>query len=148
MQAWLYEHYLWVKAGHIIAMVAWMAGMLYLPRLFVYHTGAAPKSELSETLKVMEARLLRIIMNPAMGLTWLFGLALVWGNPALLQEGWLHVKLTGVLLLSGLHGLLSRHRKAFAADANVHTAKYFRYLNEVPTVLLIVIVIMVVVRPF
>lgn len=148
MQAFLYEHYLWIKALHIIAMVAWMAGMLYLPRLFVYHTGAAKGSELSETLKIMERRLLRIIINPAMILTWVFGLSLVWANPSLLQEGWLHVKLTGVLLLQVVHAMLSRHRKQFAADANVHSIKYYRCLNEVPTVLLIVIIIMVVVRPF
>lgn len=148
MQDFIYTHYLWFKAGHVIAMVAWMAGMFYLPRLFVYHVDAKKGGELSETLKVMERRLMRIIINPAMGLTWLFGLGLLWANPALLQEGWIHVKLTAVLLLSGLHGMLSRHRKQFAADANTHSAKYYRYLNEVPTVLLIIIVIMVVVRPF
>jgi putative membrane protein len=148
MQMFLYEHYLWLKSLHIIAMVAWMAGMFYLPRLFVYHCGAGKGSELSETLKVMERRLLRAIINPAMIATWVFGLLLLWANPELLQEGWLHVKLTGVVLLSGLHGMLSRHRKQFAVDANRHTAKYYRVLNEVPTILLIVIVIMVVVRPF
>lgn len=148
MQGFLYEHYLWVKAAHIVAVISWMAGMFYLPRLFVYHVGAARGSGLSETLKVMEARLLRIIINPAMILTWLFGLALVWANPALLQEGWLHVKFTGVLLLSGLHGLFARHRKQFANDANVHSAKYYRYLNEAPTLLMVIIVVMVVVRPF
>lgn len=148
MQTFIYEHYLWFKAGHIIAMVAWMAGMFYLPRLFVYHVAAAKGSELSETLKVMERRLLRAIINPAMILTWVFGLCLVWANPALMQEGWLHVKLTGVLLLQLVHAMLSRHRKQFAADANTHSAKYYRYLNEAPTILLIVIVIMVVVRPF
>lgn len=148
MEAFIYAHYLWFKAGHVIAMVAWMAGMFYLPRLFVYHVGAVKGGELSETLKIMERRLLRAIINPAMGLTWLFGLALVWAQPEVMQEGWIHVKLTAVLLLSGLHGMLSRHRKQFAADANQHSAKYYRALNEVPTVLLVIIVAMVVVRPF
>jgi len=148
MQEFIYTHYLWFKAGHVIAMVAWMAGMFYLPRLFVYHADAPKGGELSETLKIMERRLLRAIINPAMGLTWLFGLSLLWANPALMQEGWIHVKLTGVLLLTGLHGMLARHRKQFAADANTHSHKYYRALNEVPTVLLVIIVIMVVVRPF
>ncbi len=148
MQEFLFAHYLGLKAAHVISMVAWMAGMFYLPRLFVYHTGAAAGSELSETLKTMERRLLRAIINPAMCATWLFGLLLLYANPALMQEGWLHVKLTAVLLLSGLHGMLSRHRKQFAADRNVHSARYYRILNEVPTVLLVIIVIMVIVRPF
>lgn len=148
MQEFIYAHYLWFKAGHIVAMVAWMAGMFYLPRLFVYHAGAAKGSELSETLKVMERRLLRAIINPAMIATWFFGLCLLYANPALMGDGWIHVKLTAVLILSGIHGMLARHRKQFAADANVHSAKYYRVLNEAPTVLLVVIVIMVVVRPF
>lgn len=148
MQQFLYEHYLWLKSLHIIAMVAWMAGMFYLPRLFVYHVSATKGGELSETLKVMERRLLRIIINPAMAFTWVFGLLLLWANPSLMQEGWIHVKLTAVLLLSGLHGLLARHRKQFFKDANVHSERYYRVMNEVPTVLLILIVIMVVVRPF
>lgn len=148
MQHFLYEHYLWLKSLHIIAMVAWMAGMFYLPRLFVYHVNAAKDGELSETLKVMERRLLRIIINPAMSFTWIFGLLLLWANPSLMQEGWIHVKLTAVLLLSALHGLLARHRKQFLKDANVHTERYYQILNEVPTVLLILIVVMVVVRPF
>jgi len=148
MQAFLYEYYLWLKSFHIIAMVAWMAGMFYLPRLFVYHVDAAKGGELSETLKVMERRLLRIIVNPAMGLTWLFGLLMLWANPALLQEGWIHVKLTAVLILSAMHGMLSRHRKQFLNDANVHSARYYRILNEVPTLLLVIIVLMVILRPF
>jgi putative membrane protein len=148
MQTFLEDYYRWFMAGHIVAMIAWMVGMFYLPRLFVYHVGAAPGSELSETLKVMERRLMRIIVNPAMGLTWLFGLIMLYAHPYLLQEGWLHVKITAVLLMSALHGMFSRNRKQFLRDQNVHSARYYRILNEVPTVLLIIIVIMVIVRPF
>lgn len=148
MQEFLYEHYLWVKSLHIIAMVAWMAGMFYLPRLFVYHVGATKGGELSETLKVMERRLLRIIMNPALILTWVFGVLLLKANPAVVQDGWIHVKLTAVVLLTVLHGLLARHRKQFLNDANTRTARYYRIINEVPTVLLILIVILAIVRPF
>ncbi|NBX66728.1 MAG: protoporphyrinogen oxidase HemJ [Proteobacteria bacterium] len=148
MQQFFYEHYLWLKSFHIIAMVAWMAGMFYLPRLFVYHVKAGRGGELSETLKIMERRLLRIIINPAMALTWIFGLLLLWANPSLMQEGWIHVKLTTVLLLTGLHGLMARHRKQFERDENRHTERYYRILNEVPTVLLVIIVLMVVLRPF
>lgn len=148
MQAFIYGHYSWFVAAHVISMVAWMAGMFYLPRLFVYHAGATKGSELSETLKIMERRLLRAIINPSMIATFVFGICLLYANPALLQEGWIHVKLTCVLLMTGIHGMLSRHRKQFAADANMHSAKYYRYLNEAPTLLLIVIVVMVIVRPF
>lgn len=148
MQSFLYEHYLGIKALHIIAMVAWMAGMLYLPRLYVYHAGAVAGGELSETLKVMERRLLRFIINPAMIVTWLCGVAMIYANPALLHDGWLHVKLTALLLMQVVHAMLARHRKQFLRDANTHSARYYRILNEVPTVLLIVIVVMVVLRPF
>lgn len=148
MQDFVMAHYYWFVAFHVISMVAWMAGMLYLPRLFVYHAAAAKGSELSETLKIMERRLLRAIINPAMILTWAFGLTMILSNPSLMTEGkWLHIKLTCVLLLQVIHAMLSRHRKQFAADANVHSAKYYRVLNEIPTVLLVIIVIMVVVRP-
>lgn len=148
MQEWLYAHYLWVKAGHVIAVMAWMAGMLYLPRLFVYHAGAAAGSELSETLKIMERRLLRAIINPAMILSFLFGGLMIFANPAIMQGGWIHVKLTAVILLTLIHGMLARHRKQFAQDRNVHSAKYYRFLNEAPTLLMVIIVIMVIVRPF
>lgn len=148
MQNFVLEHYQWFKALHLIAVIVWMAGMFYLPRLFVYHCGAAKGSEMSETFKIMERRLLRIIINPAMIAAWVLGGLLLWAYPSLLGDGWIHVKLTAVLLLSALHGLLSRHRKQFARDENVHSAKYYRILNEVPTVLLIIIVIMAVVKPF
>ena len=139
--------YLWIKALHIIAVIAWMAGMLYLPRLFVYHCEAEPGSRQSETFKVMERRLLRAIMNPAMIATWLLGLWLAWsGN--FLSAPWLHGKLLLVLVMSGVHGMLVRWMKDFAADRNRHTQKFFRIMNEVPTVLMIGIVILVVVKPF
>jgi putative membrane protein len=141
------ELYLWLKALHIIAVIAWMAGMLYLPRLFVYHCSAAPGSVQSETFKVMERRLLRAIINPAMVASWVLGLWLAWsGN--FLSAPWLHGKLVLVLVMSGVHGMLARWMKDFAADRNRHTQKFFRIMNEVPTVLMIGIVILVVVKPF
>jgi len=141
------ELYLWLKALHIIAVIAWMAGMLYLPRLFVYHCDAALGSVQSETFKVMERRLLRAIINPAMVASWVLGLWLAWsGN--FLSAPWLHGKLVLVLVMSGVHGMLARWMKDFAADRNRHTQKFFRIMNEVPTVLMIGIVILVVVKPF
>jgi putative membrane protein len=139
-----------VKAFHIIAVIAWMAGMLYLPRLFVYHADAAPGTQLSETLKVMETRLLRAIINPAMAATWILGLLLVFAFNVvdIRTDGWLHAKLTLVLIMSGLHGVFSRWRKDFAADRNQRTARFYRIANEVPTVLMIAIVLLVVVKPF
>lgn len=139
-----------VKAFHIIAVIAWMAGMLYLPRLFVYHADAAPGTQLSETLKVMEARLLRMIINPAMGATWILGLLLVFAFDVvdIRTDGWLHAKLTLVLIMSGLHGVFSRWRKDFAADRNQRSARFYRIANEAPTVLMVAIVLLVVVKPF
>ena len=141
--------YPWIKALHVIAVISWMAGMLYLPRLFVYHVDAAPGSDKSETFKVMEQRLLRAIINPAMGLAWIFGLLML-ATPGIVDwsEGWIYVKLAAVVLMSGLHGQLSRWRKDFEADRNRRSARFYRLVNEVPTVLLIVIVIMVIVKPF
>ncbi|MCP4327004.1 MAG: protoporphyrinogen oxidase HemJ [Alphaproteobacteria bacterium] len=143
------DGYLWLKALHIISMIAWMAGMLYLPRLFVYHCDAAPGSELSETLKVMERRLLRAIINPAMIATFAFGIWLLL-TPGIVdwQAGWIYVKLVAVVALSAVHGLYARWRKDFAADGNTRPARFYRLWNEVPTVLMVVIVIMVIVRPF
>ena len=142
--------YLWLKAFHIIAVIAWMAGMLYLPRLFVYHATSTPGSEQSETFKVMERRLLKAIINPAMIATWVLGLSLIWlmGRQAFAQAHWLHAKLALVLAMSGLHGYLARQVKQFAADHNRHTARFFRIINEVPTALLIVIVLLAVLKPF
>jgi putative membrane protein len=142
--------YLYLKAFHIIAVIAWMAGMLYLPRLFVDHCAAAPGSVQSETFKVMEGRLLRLIINPAMIATWLLGLTLIWlmGWDAFRAAHWLHAKLVLVLAMSALHGLLARWVKQFGRDANPHSAKFYRIINEIPTVLLIAIVILAVVKPF
>ena len=139
--------YDWLKALHVISVIAWMAGMLYLPRLFVYHTGAKPGSEMSETFKVMERRLLRAIINPAMTAAWVFGLWMAWEGD-LWDQHWFHAKLALVIAMSSLHGFLSRWRRDFAADANRHSARFYRIINEVPTVLLIGIVILVIVKPF
>lgn len=140
--------YPWIKALHVIAVVAWMAGLFYLPRLFVYHAAAPVGSQTSETFKVMEGKLLRIIMNPAAIATWAFGIAMVAIHPALLGQGWLIVKLVFVVGLTGLHHAMMAWRRAFAEDRNRKSERYFRIANEIPTLALIVIVIMVVVRPF
>ena len=141
------EVYDWIKAIHVIAVIAWMAGMLYLPRLFVYHCDAAAGSELSETLKVMERRLLRIIINPAMVITWILGLWLAW-QASWYTAGWFHAKFALVIALSGVHGHFSKAVRQFAEDQNTRTGKYWRLMNEVPTILMIVIVILVIVKPF
>jgi putative membrane protein len=141
----LYE---WLKAFHIIAVIAWMAGMLYLPRLFVYHCAADAGSTQSETFKVMERRLLRAIMNPAMIVTWALGLWLAWYGGWFASGGWLHAKLVLLILLSGLHGMMSRYVRDFAADRNRKSARFYRIFNEIPTVLMIAIVVLAVVKPF
>jgi putative membrane protein len=138
---------LWLKAFHIMAVVAWFAGLFYLPRLFVYHANAKPGSELSETFKVMEHRLLTAIMTPAMAIVWLTGLTLASWEGAF-SDGWLHAKLALVFLLSGYQGALSRWTRDFAADRNTRSAKFYRIANEVPTVFLIAIVLLVVLKPF
>lgn len=141
--------YMWVKALHVISIVAWMAGLLYLPRLFVYHTQAAAGSETSETFKVMERRLLRAIMNPAMIAAYLFGIWMIALDPSIFKQGgWLHAKLLFVLGLTAVHMLLARWRKEFAEDRNTRPQRFFRIVNEVPTVLMIGIVILVIVKPF
>ena len=140
--------YLWLKALHIIAVISWMAGLFYLPRLYVYHTMASKGSELSEMLKIMERKLLRIIINPAMILSWVFGLVMIYKNQPMLHEGWLHVKLAALVLLQIFHAFLSRWRKQFLRDENMHSEKFYRAINEVPTVLMIVIVFMVILKPF
>jgi putative membrane protein len=139
--------YLWIKALHIIAVMSWMAALLYMPRLFIYHTDAAPGSEQSETFKMMEQRLLKVIMNPAMMITWVLGLYLAWSVYGF-QGGWLHAKLFLVVLLTGVHMLFSRAVRTFARDENTHSARYWRLMNEAPTLLMILIVIMAVVKPF
>ena len=149
MTEFLLLHYDLIKSFHVIAVISWMAGMLYLPRLYVYHANADKGSELSETFKIMERKLLRIIINPAMILSWIFGGAMFTANPDLLHSGgWVHVKLTAVVFMQIFHAFLSRWRKAFLKDKNKHPASFYRIVNEVPTVLMIVIVIMAIVRPF
>ncbi|MGB0672000.1 MAG: protoporphyrinogen oxidase HemJ [Rhodospirillales bacterium] len=141
--------YFWIKALHVICVMAWMAGLFYLPRLYVYHAEAEVGSELSETLKVMERRLLRAIMNPAMIASFVFGGLLLANLPAASwSDGWLHVKLLMVLVLAGMHGAMAKWRKVFLADANTKPHTYYRFMNEVPTVAMIVLVIMAVVKPF
>lgn len=139
--------YLWLKAIHVIAVIAWMAGMLYLPRLFVYHADAEIGSKQSETFKVMERRLLRAIINPAMAVTWVLGLWLAYDS-GFYASGWFHAKFALVLAMSALHGFYARWMKDFAADRNTHSAKFYRIMNEVPTVLMIAIVCLVIVKPF
>ncbi|HYM33566.1 MAG TPA: protoporphyrinogen oxidase HemJ [Candidatus Cybelea sp.] len=141
------DYYAWLKALHILSVIAWMAGMLYLPRLFVYHAASKAGSEQSETFKVMERRLMRGIINPAMIATWIFGLSLA-AMGGLWHAPWLHAKLLLVLILSGIHGLLSRWRRDFERDANRHSQRFYRVINEAPAVLLIGIVLLVVLKPF
>lgn len=139
--------YEWAKALHVIAVISWMAGMLYLPRLFVYHCEAEIGSKQSESFKVMERRLLKAIINPAMVLTWILGLYLAWSGHWF-TAGWFHAKLTLVLIMSGVHGFLSARVRDFAQDKNTRSAKFYRIINEVPTILMILIVILVIVKPF
>ena len=139
--------YEWIKALHIISVITWMAAIFYLPRLYVYHCGAAAGSEQSETFKIMERRLLRAIMNPAMIATWGFGLWLMVLREAWL-EPWFHAKLLLLLLMTVFHMALAQWRRAFAGDANRHGEKFYRIANEVPTVLMVLIVILAVVEPF
>ncbi len=139
--------YLWLKALHVIAVIAWMAALLYLPRLMVYHCDAEPGSKQSETFKLMERRLLRFIANPAMIASWLFGIALMFEG-ASYRVGWMQAKFVLVLALSALHGLNAKWTKDFAADRNRRPARFYRIMNEVPTLLMIGIVILVIVKPF
>ena len=141
--------YPWLKALHIISVIAWMAGLLYLPRLFVYHADAAPGSAQSETFKVMERRLYGAIIRPAMILTLLFGILLA-GVPGVVDwhMGWMHTKLLLVVGLLAFTHLLSRWRRGFERDTNRHPARFYRLVNEIPTVLMVLIVILVVVKPF
>jgi len=139
--------YLWLKALHIIAVVAWMAGMLYLPRLFVYHAAAKPGSELAETFKTMEFRLLNFIMTPAMIVAWIVGIVLLLQGQWL-GAGWFHAKFAAVLAMTALHGLFSLWVNEFRFDRNRHSQKFYRIVNEIPTGLLIIIVVLVAVKPF
>ncbi|HEY6858630.1 MAG TPA: protoporphyrinogen oxidase HemJ [Pseudolabrys sp.] len=139
--------YPWFKALHIIAVIAWMAGMLYLPRLFVYHTTAKPDSALSETFKTMERRLLTFIMLPAMIVSWIVGIVLLLQGQWL-SAGWLHAKLVAVVAMTILHGLFAHWVNEFRFDRNRHSQKFYRIVNEIPTALLIVIVVLAAVKPF
>lgn len=148
MQDFLITNYDWLRALHVIAVISFMAGMLYLPRLFVYHAQAVKGSDLSETLKVMERRLLRAIINPAMIVMTIIGGLMIWANPELMKGGWMHAKLFLVLLMFGCHGAFSKWRKQFAADQNTRPHTFYRLWNEVPTVAMVIIVILVIVKPF
>jgi putative membrane protein len=149
MTDFLIAVYPWTKALHIISVIAWMAGMLYLPRLFVYHCDAPVGSQQSETFKIMERRLMRAIISPAIVAAWVFGVMLA-ATPGIVDysSGWFYVKLVLALAMSGVHGEFSKWTRQFANDANTRSARFYRIVNEVPTVLMIGIVIMVVVRPF
>jgi putative membrane protein len=138
----------WVKALHVISVIAWMAGMLYLPRLYVYHADAQKGSIQSETFKIMERRLYRGIINPAMIATFVFGIWMIIAGLVDWSMIWPWVKAAAVILMSAFHGLLGRWRRAFAEDRNTHPSKFYRMVNEVPTLLMIIIVLMVVAKPF
>ncbi len=144
------DWYTWVKAAHIISVIAWMAALLYLPRLFVYHCEAEPGSQMSETFKVMERRLLKAIMTPAMIAAWLFGLTMLLSGERIVfaEDIWVHVKLLLVLIMSALHGGCAAWARAFAEDRNTRSPRFFRVMNEVPAVLMIAIVILAVTKPF
>ena len=148
MQDFLLTHYDWLRAIHMIAVISFMAGMLYLPRLFVYHAVAPKGGELSETLKVMERRLMKAIINPAGVVVVILGGLMIWANPEIMKGGWLHAKLALVFVLFGCHGAFSKWRKQFAADQNTRPQKFYRIWNEIPTALMIIIVVLVIVKPF
>jgi putative membrane protein len=137
----------WFKVLHIISVISWMAGMLYLPRLMVYHADKEPGSDASETFKIMERRLLKAIMTPAMIASWVFGLLMIWQNN-LWSEGWMISKLFLAVLLTAQHGFCAKWVKEFAQDERKRNAHFFRFVNEIPTVLMILIVILAVVQPF
>jgi putative membrane protein len=140
--------YEWFRMAHILFFVSWMAGMFYLPRLFVYHATVSEGSEASETFKIMERKLLTIIMNPAMVATWLFGILMLLANPALLYEVWMLAKLVAVIALTAMHFIFAGWQKMFARDANKRSHRFYRIMNEVPTILMIIIVILAVIEPF
>jgi putative membrane protein len=144
------EPYLIAKALHVISFISWMAGMLYLPRLYVYHADVPVGSERDKMLQVMERKLLRYIVNPAMIATFAFGiwLIMILGMDVLKSSGWLHAKFTLLFLMTAVHGMLAGARKKFARGENTRSAKYYRWLNEAPTVLMIAIVFLAVMKPF
>lgn len=143
----LAEYYYWLLALHLIAVISWMAGMFYMPRLFVYHCRLEVGSDASEMFKEMERKLIRIIINPAMTLAWIFGLSMAFGQDRW-GDHWFHVKFLCVLLMSGFHGYLSIWRRQFERDERRHSEKFFRAVNEIPTILMIIIVFLVILKPF
>jgi putative membrane protein len=140
--------YLWIKAFHLIAVISWMAALLYLPRLYVYHADAVPGSDVDKTLQLMEKKLLRFIMNPAMIVTFSLGIALVAVVGMHNLGGWFHLKLMLVIILAALHGMMAKWRKDFERGNNIRSAKFYRIINEIPAVIMVVIVILAVVKPF
>ena len=148
MSAFLAEYYLWIKALHLVAVIAWMAGMMYLPRLFIYHLESETGGEAEQRFVVMERRLLKGIMNPAIGAVWILGIAMLVANAATLSAGWFHVKLALVIAISGAHGFYASTQRKFEAGERVRTTKFWRILNEAPFVGLIIIVFMATLKPF
>ncbi len=148
MTEFIQAHYDVFEALHVVFVISWMAGMLYLPRLYVYHADAEKGSELSETFKIMERKLLRVIINPAMIFTFIFGGCMAVAAPEIFHQPWMHVKLTAVVLMTVFHIFLARWRKDFLKDKNTRTSKFYRKVNEIPAVLMIIIVFMVIVKPF
>lgn len=146
--SFLSEYYLVIKSLHIISVISWMAGMLYLPRLFVYHAQVEPTSDSSDMLKVMERKLLRYIINPAMIASLIFGILLIIITDALHSGGWMHAKIGVLVILFAVHGMLARYRKDFLHNKNRYSAKFYRMINEVPTLAMIIIVFLVVMKPF
>lgn len=142
------DYYGIIKSLHVISVISWMAGLLYLPRLFVYHADAEAGSAQSETFKIMERRLIRAIMNPAMIATWVFGIWMLALSPGWLSEGWLHVKLVLIVALTAVHHVFSRWRKAFERDQNKQSTRVFRIWNEAPTLIMVVVVFLVILKPF
>lgn len=140
--------YLWIKALHIIAIIAWMAGMMYLPRLFVYHHQSEKGGEAEATFVVMERRLLKGIMNPSIVAVWVLGLAMLYAAPGALSSGWFHAKLAAVLVISGIHGFYAASMRKFAAGERPRSEKFWRIINEAPFILLIAVVFLAVVKPF
>jgi putative membrane protein len=141
------QAYPWIKALHVIAIISWMAGMLYLPRLFIYHSDCEPSSQQAKTFAVMETRLMKVIMTPAMIVSWILGLYLAWQVFGF-QGGWLHAKIAAVVALSGVHGYFAKAVKSFGRGDYVRTPRYWRMMNEAPTLLMILIVVLAVVKPF
>ena len=141
------ENYTLIKALHLISVIAWMAGLLYLPRLYVYHAEKAEEPILNTTFKTMERRLMLYIMNPAMIASFVFGIWMIALVPEILEDGWMQAKVFLLVAMTGYHGVLARWRRFFAKDENNLTPKFYRLINEVPTALMILIVILAIVKP-